>query len=70
MRGRRGEDSLDSARGKEILNIENQEIAKKNIGDYVEVTGKINEQTNTLHIDPLKMLSEGRAVCGLPKTSK
>ncbi len=48
---------------KEVLNITNQEIAKANIGDYVEVTGTVEEQTKTLHIDSLKRITQGRAIC-------
>ncbi len=43
---------------------------ERNIGDYVEVTGMMNQQANSVHIDSLKMLTEGRAKCDLPKRSE
>jgi hypothetical protein len=55
---------------KAILNIANQDAAKKNIGDYVEVTGALDAQTNTLQIDSLKMLTRGKAMCELPQSAK
>ncbi len=55
---------------KQVLNITNQEIAKANIGDYVEVTGTIEEQTKTVHIDSLKMITQGRAMCDVPRPKK
>ena len=54
---------------KRVLNIANQANAKSHIGDYVEVTGDIDQETNSLHIGSLKMLAEGRAKCDLPKHS-
>jgi len=55
---------------KEVLNIANPEAAKKNIGDYVEVTGNIDQKTKTLHIDSLKMLTRGRATYSPPQSKK
>ena len=55
---------------KRLLSIANQGTAKSNIGDYVEVTGVVDQQANSLHIDSLKMLTEGRAKCDLPKHSE
>ena len=55
---------------KEILNIVNQDAARENIGDYVEVTGALDPQTKTLQIDSLKMLSKGKAMCALPQPAK
>src|SRR2546426_943372 len=52
-----------------LLNIANQAAAKSHIGDYVEVTGDVDQETKSLHIDSLKMLAEGRAKCDLPKHS-
>ena len=52
-----------------VLNMQNQPAAKSHIGDYVEVTGDIDQETNSLHIGSLKMLAEGRAKCDLPKHS-
>jgi hypothetical protein len=55
---------------KEILLITNREIAKKNVGDYVEVTGNIIHENSSLHISTLKMLEHGRAMCEVSKTAK
>ena len=55
---------------KRLLSIANQGTAKSNIGDYVEVTGVVDQQANSVHIDSLKMLTEGRAKCDLPKHSE
>lgn len=52
---------------KRILNIANQEVAKNNVGDYVEVTGNIDRQNQVVRIDSLKMITQGRAKCDLPK---
>jgi hypothetical protein len=47
---------------KRILTIQNQSVAQRNIGDYVEVQGALNS-TNSFHIDVLKKLSPGVAAC-------
>jgi hypothetical protein len=52
-----------------VLNIANQAAAKSHIGNYVEVTGDVDRETKSLHIDSIKMLAEGRAKCDLPKHS-
>src|SRR6267143_2650020 len=50
---------------KEILNIGNQEIAKDNVGNYVEVSGSVDvtadgaHRTRIIHIGSLKMLKRG-----------
>lgn len=49
-----------------LLTIDNPTAAKSNIGDYVEVTGAVNEKAKTLHIAGLKMLTKGVAMCDLP----
>lgn len=51
---------------KTILEIANQGAAKENIGDYVEVTGAVNPQTKSLHIDSFKLVEKGRAMCSVP----
>jgi hypothetical protein len=55
---------------KVILNIANQDVAKKNIGDYVEATGALDPQTKTLRINSVKMLAPGKAMCSLPQPAK
>ncbi|HWZ97534.1 MAG TPA: hypothetical protein VN025_07225 [Candidatus Dormibacteraeota bacterium] len=51
--------------GKRVLVIENQDIAKKNVGDYVEINGSVDPKTNLLHADSLKFLDKNRAMCGM-----
>lgn len=55
---------------KMILDIANQSAASKNVGDYVEVTGAVNPQTKSLHIDSLKMVEKGQAMCSVPPRKK
>ena len=55
---------------KKILQIANQDAARQNIGDEVEITGTIDPGNKALHIDSLKMLSPGKAICGLPARPK
>ena len=56
--------------GKRVLILADQGIGKNNIGDYVEITGKIDEKTMTIHADSLKFLEKGAAMCGAkPKKS-
>lgn len=49
-----------------LLTIANPDPAKANIGDFVEVSGSVEAKTKTLHIDSLKLLTKGVAMCGLP----
>ncbi len=52
---------------KRLLTVSNPEAAMERVGDYVEVTGDLNEQGKTLRIDSLKLLEKGRAMCDVPK---
>lgn len=54
---------------KMIFEIANQTLAKKNIGDYVEIAGEMDLEAKTLRIATLKMLTRGSASCGRPKLS-
>ena len=47
---------------KRVLTIQNQGVARDNIGDYLEVQGTLSA-TKLLHIDSLKKLSTGVAAC-------
>lgn len=49
-----------------LLTIANPDPAKANIGDFVEITGSVEAKTKTVHIDSLKLLTKGVAMCGLP----
>ena len=55
---------------KQLLTVANQDAARKNIGDYVDVTGDIDQQSKTLHIDSLTMITQGRANCDRPSSKK
>lgn len=52
---------------KKLLVVANPEAARADIGDFVEVTGSVDANTKTLHIDTLKLLTKGVAMCDLPK---
>lgn len=54
---------------KMIFEIVNQNLAKKNIGDYVEIAGQMDLQARTVRIASLKMLEPGTASCERPKLS-
>jgi hypothetical protein len=49
-----------------LLTIANPDAAKANIGDFVEITGSVETKTKALHVDSLKLLTKGVAMCGLP----
>lgn len=55
---------------KRLLSIANQDIAKERVGDYVEISGDLDEQAKTLRIDSLKLLEKGRAMCDVPAKKK
>ena len=52
---------------KRLLTIENPDAATERVGDYVEISGDLNEHAKTLRIDSLKLLEKGRAMCDVPK---
>jgi hypothetical protein len=51
---------------KRVLTIANPDTAMDNVGDYVEISGDVNAQAETLRIHSLKLLEKGRAMCGKP----
>lgn len=55
---------------KTIFAIDNPALAKKNVGDYVEIKGQTNLQAKTIRIESLKMLSAGVASCERAKLEK
>jgi hypothetical protein len=55
---------------KRLLIIVNRDIAVERVGDYVEISGDLDEQARTLHIDSLKLLEKGRAMCDVPPKKK
>jgi hypothetical protein len=53
-----------------ILVIVNQDAARRNIGDQVEITGEVDARAKTVQIVMLKMIEKGRAMCDAPKKAK
>ena len=51
---------------KRVLTIANPDAAMENVGDYVEISGDLNDQAKTLRVDSLKLLEKCRAMCGKP----
>jgi hypothetical protein len=52
---------------KRIFAITNQTLARKNVGDYVEISGQIDVGAKTIRIASLKMLAAGTATCDRPQ---
>ena len=55
---------------KRLLTILNGDAATERVGDYVEISGDLDEQAGTLHIESLKFLEKGRAKCDPPQKKK
>jgi hypothetical protein len=55
---------------KRLLTIANQDAAREQVGDYVEINGELDEQARSLRIDSLKLLEKGRAMCDVPVKKK
>jgi hypothetical protein len=51
---------------KRLLTIVNPDTAMDRVGDYVAISGNLNEPAKTLRIDSLKLLEKGRAMCEKP----
>lgn len=51
---------------KKVVDISNQDAVKKNVSDYVELTGTVDAQ-NQFHVESLKFLDKNRAMCGVPE---
>jgi hypothetical protein len=54
---------------KRLLVVENQEAVRANIGNFVEVNGTVDDHAGTIHVDTMKLVTIGRAMCDLPKKS-
>jgi hypothetical protein len=52
---------------KQIFTVTNQSLAKKNVGDYVEIVGQTDLGAKTIRISSLKMLERGTASCSRPQ---
>lgn len=52
---------------KRILLIANQAVARKYVGDHVEITGSLDPQAKSIHVASLKMLEKGVAMCARQK---
>ena len=57
-------------KGRRVLDIENQEAARSDIGDEVEITGPIDAKRGLVHIDSMKLIARGSAMCGRTSHSK
>ena len=55
---------------KRLLTIANQDAARERVGDYVEINGELDQQAKSLHIDSLKLLEKGSAMCDVSKKKK
>jgi hypothetical protein len=55
---------------KRLLTIANQDVAKEHVGDYVEISGEVNEESKTLRVDSLTLLEKGRAMCDVSAKKK
>lgn len=55
---------------KRLLTIENPDAATERVGDYVEISGEVDDQAKTLRIDSMKLLEKGRAMCDVPAKKK
>jgi hypothetical protein len=61
---------LVDADHKRLLTIANQHTAMERVGDYIEISGDLDEQAKTVRIDSLKLLEKGRAMCDVPTKKK
>lgn len=52
---------------KQIFTVTNQSLAKKNVGDYVEIVGQTDFGAKTIRISSLRMLERGTASCSRPQ---
>ena len=52
--------------GREVLDISNQEAARANAGDQVEVMASIDPASHAMHIESLKLLARGVEMCTRP----
>lgn len=55
---------------KRLLAITNQDAAIERVGDYVEISGEVDDQAKTLRVDSMKLLEKGRAMCDVPAKKK
>lgn len=56
--------------GKRVLVLANQEVGRNNVGDYVEISGRIDKKSQTLYAESLKFLEKGSAMCGVQPKKK
>jgi hypothetical protein len=61
---------LVDADHKRLLIILNRDAAVERVGDYVEISGDLDEQSKTLHIDSVKLLEKGHSMCAVPPKKK
>jgi hypothetical protein len=52
--------------GKRVLVIANPQAARYNVGDYVEITGKVDPNARTIQADSIKFLEKTHLMCDVP----
>jgi hypothetical protein len=55
--------SAHEAVRRRVLDIANPDVAKKNVGDYVQVAGTVEGRAGILRIKSLTMIAPGQAMC-------
>jgi hypothetical protein len=53
-----------------VFDISNQDAARDNIGDEVAIIGVVDPRKTVVHINSLKLISRGVAMCARPKNPK
>lgn len=55
---------------RQVLEISNQDAARDNIGDEVAIISVVDPGEAVVHINSLKLISRGVAMCARPKAPK
>jgi hypothetical protein len=55
---------------KRLLVVLNKDAAVERVGDYVEISGELDQQAGTLRIESMKLIEKGREMCGVPPKKK
>jgi hypothetical protein len=57
-------------KGRRVLEIENQEAVRKDLGEEVEISGTIDSPKETVHVDSVKFVAHVSAMCSRNNHSK
>jgi hypothetical protein len=52
--------------GKRVLVIANPQAARNNVGDYVEITGRVDPEARTIQAESIKFLEKTHPMCAVP----